>query len=80
MLLCKDGVDSIAGGGDGVHVWEHDVERLGVDRIGVFLAIGTVYADALNLPVWEPVELEIDELVNLAGRDIGLDGTLDTRE
>lgn len=27
--------------------------------------------------MWEFVELEIDELVNLAGRDVGLDGTFD---
>ena len=66
----------MGGLGDGSFVWDHDIEWLGGDGISVIFAAGTTNTDAVYLPVRTFVELEIDELVDLAGRDVGFNAAL----
>ena len=73
LIGVQNSIDAVGGGVDGIHVWFHDIEWLGGDGVGVGHGAGTSNADAIDGPVWELIELEIDELVDLAGWDVGLD-------
>lgn len=75
LVGVQNGIDAVGGGVDGIHVWLHDIERLGGNGIGVGHRAGAGDTDTVDGPVWELIELEIDELVDLAGWDVGLDAT-----